>query len=42
MEYQKIMNLLDNKISHLNLGEEIGLKKMINHEEHIKNIIKLI
>ena len=32
MEYQKIMNLLDNKqINHLNLGQKIGLKQMMNH-----------
>ena len=34
MEYQKIINLTDNTtINHLNLKQEIGLKKMMNHEE---------
>ena len=43
MEYQKIINLLDNTmINHLNLEQEIDLKKMMNHEEHILMIILII
>ena len=42
MEYQKIINLLDNtsnqhQINHLNLGQTIGLKKMMTYMEHITN-----
>ena len=43
MEYQKIINLLDNTmINHLNLEPQIDLKKMINDEEHISMIILII
>ena len=43
MEYQKIINLLDNTmINHLNLEPQIDLKKMINDEEHISMIIIII
>ena len=30
------------RINHLNLEQEIGLKKMMNHEEHIMMIIIII
>ena len=30
------------RINHLNLEQEIGLKKMTNHEEHIMIIIIII
>ena len=41
MEYQKIINLLDDTIKHLNLRQEIGLKQMMNHKECIRSVIKL-
>ena len=37
MEYQEILN----QINHLNLEQEIGLKLMMNHKEHIQKITKL-
>ena len=42
MEYQKIINLLDNRqINCLNLEQTIGLKEMINQEECIIPIVTL-
>ena len=35
MEYQKIANLLDNTINHLNLEQKIGLKQMMNQKNRI-------
>ena len=45
MEYQKIVNFLDSgahQINHLNLEQKIGLKQMMNQEEHALVIDKLI
>ena len=34
MEYQKVINLLDNTpINHASLEQETALKQMMNHEE---------
>ena len=38
MEYQKIINFLDNTP---NSGQKIGLKKMMKHMEHITLKVKL-
>ena len=42
MEHQKIITLLDNtSINHLNLEQKIGLKCMMNQEEHTMPIVTL-
>ena len=41
MEHQKIINLLDNTSNQLNLEQTIGLKLMMNQEEHTMLIGKL-
>ena len=43
MEYQKIINLLDNllyQINHLNLEQKTGLKEIMNQEEHKKLLVE--
>ena len=45
MDYQKKTYLIIQRINHLNLEQKIGLKQMINHEEHIiikKKILKTL
>ena len=41
MEHQKIINLLDNTSNQLTLEQTIGLKLMMNQEEHTMLIGKL-
>ena len=43
MEYQKIINLLDNllyQINHLNLEQKTELKEIMNQEEHKKLLVE--
>ena len=40
MEYQKI-NIVRQKMKHLNLEQEIGLKLIMNHEERLVTVMKL-
>ena len=42
MEYQKIINLIDNTLNQqLSLEQKIWSKQMMNHEQHVTKIIKL-
>ena len=42
MENQKVINLLENTPNQpVNLEQKVGLKKLINHVELIKLIVKL-